>query len=388
MRLTERPQPRPKASLRVTAEPIGEDLERFGRFAVVTSPREGLEVPEQPLRAPRLFPEATAPPPLVGIEPPHALSYEADGEFFPERGSRPRWLTTHVSRERLLGMSEGRAGRGVTRRTWAIALAFGCLAVSSAPAQEATSGRWREVYRLPEPTEGAWLVAMWAGAPNDVWAVGRRATVHFDGSTWTRIPDHSRSGIFAIGRNEAGLFTVGSHQTIQRWSGTEWVLEHQDVSTGLRAGHLSELLLLPGAEVMAGPFLPLARRRDGTWARIESSAYERAAAPIRATPAAPCSRDRRPAHRRDFLRCTDGTVHVLLDGRWQPLGMALPPVRSVDALASGNGVLVAVLSDGSVWSKVGGTWSRELQVSRGAGHGLVFSGDRFYLTDGDRILAR
>ena len=68
--------------------------------------------------------------------------------------------------------------------------------------------------------------------------------------------------------------------------------------------------------------------------------------------------------------------------------MALPPVRSVDALASGNGVLVAVLSDGSVWSKVGGTWSRELQVSRGAGHGLVFSGGRFYLTDGDRILAR
>lgn len=295
-------------------------------------------------------------------------------------------------------MRDARAGhQGVTRATWgtcatwatwAIAVALGCLAVSSAPAQEATSGRWREVYRVPEPTGGAWLLAMWAGAPDDVWAVGRRATVHFDGSTWTRIPDHSRSGIFAIGRNEAGLFTVGSHQTIQRWSGTEWVLEHQDVSTGLRAGHLSELLLLPGAEVMAGPFRPLARRHDGTWARVESSVYEHAAAPIRATPPEPCARDRRPAHRRDFLRCTDGTVHVLLEGRWQPLGMTMPPSRSVDAFVSGNGVLVVVLSDGSVWSKVGGAWSRELQVSRGAGHGLVFSGGRFYLTDRDRILAR
>jgi len=87
VRLTKRAQPCAKTTLRVSTEPIGQELECLGGFPVVSSAREGLEVAEQPLRASRLVPEATAPPPLVGIEPPHALSYEADGEFFPERAA-------------------------------------------------------------------------------------------------------------------------------------------------------------------------------------------------------------------------------------------------------------------------------------------------------------
>lgn len=82
MWIAERAQSRPETTLRIAAEPIGEELDGLGRLAVVPPTREGLQVTEEPLGAPRFVPEATAPPPLVGIEPPHALSYEADGEFF------------------------------------------------------------------------------------------------------------------------------------------------------------------------------------------------------------------------------------------------------------------------------------------------------------------
>jgi len=101
VRITEGAQPRPQPALGVAAESIGEELDRLRRLAVVPTPREGFEVAEEPLGAPRLVPETTAPPPLVGIEPPHALSYEVSAEFFPERAAGRH--TTRSTRSHFTG---------------------------------------------------------------------------------------------------------------------------------------------------------------------------------------------------------------------------------------------------------------------------------------------
>lgn len=102
--------------------------------------------------------------------------------------------------------------------------------------------RWAKL-DVPSPGDHAWLNAVSAAGPHDVWAVGhyekgdafRTLVLHYDGSGWSRVRSPSPSGwwkmlndVDALSANQAwavGSFTgrYGRERPLAlRWDGTEW----------------------------------------------------------------------------------------------------------------------------------------------------------------------
>lgn len=82
---------------------------------------------------------------------------------------------------------------------------------------------------LSEPSGGASLVAIWTGAPGDVWAVGDRRVLHFTGGSWGT-PPATDPGVFQTfaGRSVAGASPSSvifgtSGTSMLRWNGTNVV---------------------------------------------------------------------------------------------------------------------------------------------------------------------
>src|SRR5438093_1432772 len=92
---------------------------------------------------------------------------------------------------------------------------------------------WRRVSR--RAWYGRWAQRA-ASASNDVWAVGSGCgtiTMHWDGSSWTRVPSpspgdlHPLFGVAAVATND--VWAVGWQQTnsvdttlIEHWNGIAW----------------------------------------------------------------------------------------------------------------------------------------------------------------------
>ncbi|HVM65127.1 MAG TPA: hypothetical protein VMU14_09725 [Acidimicrobiales bacterium] len=77
----------------------------------------------------------------------------------------------------------------------------------------------------------AMLLGVWAPADNDVWAVGMATTVHWDGTSWTKVApaptkySQELSGVWGSGPND--VWTVGwgdFPNNVQHWDGSSWTV--------------------------------------------------------------------------------------------------------------------------------------------------------------------
>lgn len=90
---------------------------------------------------------------------------------------------------------------------------------------------------VPSPSPGTYngndLYAVAAVSTNDVWAVGwyqsgptgqigGALTMHWDGTSWTVIPNPSRSPLYGVSAVSANDVWAVGDQTILHWNGTNW----------------------------------------------------------------------------------------------------------------------------------------------------------------------
>lgn len=120
---------------------------------------------------------------------------------------------------------------------------------------------------IVDPPAGAPdLAAVWGTSGDDLWATGSYGViVHYDGFTWTPVPDPSRrkgllNGIWGSGPND--VYIVGDQKTILHWDGTEMNLE-RDPPAG---GNLNGVGGVGKDEVwIAGEGGALLHRENGSW---------------------------------------------------------------------------------------------------------------------------
>ncbi len=69
------------------------------------------------------------------------------------------------------------------------------------------------------------LSGIWASAPNDAWAVGIGALLHWDGTSWSCTNpslDFSANLSDVWGSGPSDVWVVGSAGTILHWDGDTW----------------------------------------------------------------------------------------------------------------------------------------------------------------------
>jgi hypothetical protein len=71
------------------------------------------------------------------------------------------------------------------------------------------------------------LHGVWGAAPNDVWAVGTRASAgriaHYDGTQWTLLPTAFGAGLNAVaGSSSTDVWAVGDASSSFHWNGSAW----------------------------------------------------------------------------------------------------------------------------------------------------------------------
>jgi hypothetical protein len=74
----------------------------------------------------------------------------------------------------------------------------------------------------PEP-QGNFLNAVWVAAPDDAWAVGEYAIMHWDGSDWSvHMMDKSLYLRSIFGFSEDNIWASGSNDLLLHWDGSAW----------------------------------------------------------------------------------------------------------------------------------------------------------------------
>jgi hypothetical protein len=288
----------------------------------------------------------------------------------------------------------------VRRRAHVVVALLAACAFAAVCAQAQTvESPWTIVFQIPGRLDGRWLGDMWSSGTNDVFAVGRRCIVHFDGRAWSITPDHSESAIFDVdGSGQNDVYAVGSLATIQRWDGTRWVLEHQDLSASVRGGAFYSVVVRgPGEAYAFGHAGSLRRLADGTWEEIPADDRPLSWLAVPQPPESPCRADAHAANSAGSLwgaRC-QGRLWVWEEGNWRDTGLRAPVGRSIDELLVIDPTHeLAVLSNGSVYYRAGNVWTRELETRRPQTTGQVPSrtmlrvGNVVYLTADHRIYAR
>jgi hypothetical protein len=72
------------------------------------------------------------------------------------------------------------------------------------------------------------LTAVWGTAPDDIWAVGDRITLHFNGTAWTAVrPEAARlETLYGVwGSGSTSVWAVGTYGTILYFDGNDWRAE-------------------------------------------------------------------------------------------------------------------------------------------------------------------
>jgi hypothetical protein len=131
-----------------------------------------------------------------------------------------------------------------------------------------------------------YLYAVWADAPDDVWAVGGGgAIIHLDGTAWAAVvtgngANATRFSVWGSGRSD--VWAAGASGTVLHWNGTAWTQQAgagydvNDVWGGLDDGQVwlvsldNSLGLRPNPEF--APANSLAHRRNGTRCYLDGGA--------------------------------------------------------------------------------------------------------------------
>jgi hypothetical protein len=190
-----------------------------------------------------------------------------------------------------------------------------------------TKDGWCTVFRLEPPLKGRWIGEMWGSGPEDIFAVGRRTIVHYDGLRWRTQENHALSGIFGVaGSGPDDVYAVGSLLTIQRYDGERWRLEHMDKGAGLRGGQLSSVVSLGPGRACAFGLQTWCRGESGTWSPVSASekrALEKRR-PSRKRPEGLNKICRRGEAERAgeiwLVECPDRKVHAFSGGEVRELG--------------------------------------------------------------------
>jgi hypothetical protein len=86
--------------------------------------------------------------------------------------------------------------------------------------------RWNGLSWETDPAPGVpALLDVWGTAPDDIWAVGEQATLHFDGNEWrVFLPEGTpRATLLAVwGSSSTSVWAVGASGAIQHFDGTAW----------------------------------------------------------------------------------------------------------------------------------------------------------------------
>lgn len=87
--------------------------------------------------------------------------------------------------------------------------------------------------RHPAWQKQNFLEQIWGSGPSDVWVVGT-AVLHFDGKTWTELPEYSWKGIHSVwGSGPKDVWMVGIQGQIHHFDGTSWTKMTSPVTTAL-----------------------------------------------------------------------------------------------------------------------------------------------------------
>ena len=258
-----------------------------------------------------------------------------------------------------------------------------------------TEAGWCTVFSLPQGQSGRWLGKIWGTGPNDIFAVGRYTIAHYDGDSWRLVDNHSKSGIADInGSGPMDVYAVGSYQTIQRWDGAKWTLEHFNKASGLRSGLLRKVVVAAPGKAYALSFGRTFERIDGTWTITKTDP-----ALIDKRPEAPsgvealCNGAAQTAKASSdiwFARCDRNRRAYSHDGSsWKSLGkIPAPREYLMDAFATGPNDVLAVFDDGRMYRYNGSRWGREDQGIRNVVHSLWSDGTWLYATAKDSILRK
>jgi hypothetical protein len=259
-----------------------------------------------------------------------------------------------------------------------------------------TKAGWCTVFELPRGPSGQWLGKVWGTGPNDIFAVGRYTTAHYDGTSWRLVDNHSKSGIADIGGSgPSDVYAVGSYQTIQRWDGTKWTLEHFNRASGLRRGMLTEVVVTAPGEAYALSLGQKAFERiDGKWVADKAEPAwtdERPQAPSGLK--ALCNgaaNTAKASPKMWFARCDRNRRAYLHDGvSWISLGKTPAPKEYLrDAFATGPDDVLAAFDDGRMYRYNGSRWLREDQGIREVVGGFWSDGTWLYATARDSILRK
>jgi hypothetical protein len=142
----------------------------------------------------------------------------------------------------------------------------------------ATVAHYDGAWHAPETVPGTpTLTAVWASAPNNLYAVGAGGVIlHSDGSgTWTSQTSGTTIDLKAIYGSAANdIYAVGylpgppSTSVILHYDGTSW----KPQSSGLASAQLNTVFVAPDGEAWAGDILTVAlySNGNGTWVNVSS----------------------------------------------------------------------------------------------------------------------
>jgi len=89
---------------------------------------------------------------------------------------------------------------------------------------------------MPQPTAVSGTIeGLWAASDTDVWAVGGAAVLHFDGASWSRLPDSSAALHAVWGSGPDDVWLVGDQGTVFRWGASGAVRVPAGTASSLRA---------------------------------------------------------------------------------------------------------------------------------------------------------
>lgn len=81
-------------------------------------------------------------------------------------------------------------------------------------------GQWIDLHKeelTTIPADG-----VWGTSATDVWAVGRRMILHFDGDNWTWVSGANQEYMLAVWSDDRTVLAVGLRGTVMRYQGDRW----------------------------------------------------------------------------------------------------------------------------------------------------------------------
>jgi hypothetical protein len=91
-------------------------------------------------------------------------------------------------------------------------------------------------YRVPTPSLGSGLRAVWGAAANDVWAVGLGGiAVHWDGSSWQRKDTGVDENMYAMSGSGREVWATGEWY-VMHFDGAKWSIAYDGAFMGERYG--------------------------------------------------------------------------------------------------------------------------------------------------------